>query len=275
MTPLRKSLPEKYGRWAIVTGASSGIGREIAKQLAASKFHLVLLDMNSQPLEQLAPQLANEHDVEVRTIIEDLSKYSAVELLHATEELDVGLLVCAAGFGSCGPFLEADLDHEVEMLRVNCEAVMTQAFHFGRRFAQRGRGGIVLLSSALSFHGAPYFTHYVATKAYVQSLAEALHVELAPHGIDVLASAPGPTKTGFAERAGMILDDAMSPELVARATLQSLGKKSTVIPGFISKLIAYGFTPAPRWAHIRIVGNVMKRRAKEKSDPSADSGHAS
>ena len=245
MSPLRKSLFEKYGRWAIVTGAASGIGREIAKQLAASKFNLVLLDVSGESLQRLASQLANEHDVDVRTIVEDLSKYTAVELLHATKELDVGLLVCAAGFGSCGPFLESELEHEVEMLRVNCEAVMTQALLFGRRFAQRGRGGIVLLSSAVGFHGAPYFAHYAATKAYVQSLGEALHVELAPHGIDVLASAPGPMKTGFAERAGMNLDNAMSPELAARATLQSLGKKATVIPGFVSKLIAYGFSPAP------------------------------
>ena len=94
MSPLRKSLFEKYGRWAIVTGAASGIGREIAKQLAASKFSLVLLDVSGESLQQLASQLANEHDVEVRTIVEDLSKYTAVELLHATEELDVGLLVC-------------------------------------------------------------------------------------------------------------------------------------------------------------------------------------
>jgi short-subunit dehydrogenase len=204
-----------------------------------------------------------------------LSKYTAVELLHSTKELDVGLLVCAAGFGSCGPFLESELEHEVEMLRVNCEAVMTQALLFGRRFTQRGRGGIVLLSSAVGFHGAPYFAHYAATKAYVQSLGEALHVELAPHGIDVLASAPGPTKTGFAERAGMNLDNAMSPELVARATLQSLGKKATVIPGFVSKLIAYGFSPTPRRARIWIIGNVMRRRAKGKSSASADSGRVS
>ena len=139
---------------------------------------------------------------------------------------------------------------------------MTQAFHFGRRFAERGRGGIVLLSSVVGFHGAPHFATYAATKAYVQSLAEALHVELAPHGIDVLALAPGPTKTGFAQRAGMQLDNAMSPEAVARATMKSLGSKSTVIPGFMSKLIAYGLAPAPRWARIRLLGYVFHGRVK-------------
>lgn len=271
MSARKSFLFEKYGRWAIVTGAASGIGREIAKQLAAAKLDLVLLDISGKSLQQLAAQLANEYDVDVKIIVEDLSKYSAVKLHQATKELDVGLLICAAGFGSCGPFLESDLEDAVEMLRVNCEAVMTQTLQFGRRFAHRGRGGIVLLSSAVSFHGAPYFAHYAATKAYVQSLAESLHVEMAPHGVDVLASAPGPMKTGFGERAGMTLDDAMSPEFAARATLRSLGK-ATVIPGFVSKLIAYSLAPAPRWLRISILGAVMKRRAKGKPGPPLESG---
>jgi short-subunit dehydrogenase len=151
------------------------------------------------------------------------------------------------------------------MIRVNCEAVMRQAFHFGRRFAERGRGGIVFLSSVVAFHGAPHLANYAGTKSYVQSLAEALHLELAGHGVDVLAIIPGPMRTGFAQRAGMNLDNAMSPKPVARAALQSLGKKSTVIPGLMSKFIAYGLAPAPRWARIRIVGKVFRNRVRVPS----------
>ena len=194
MSSLHNSLLEKYGPWAVVTGASSGIGREIAKQLAAAQFNVVLLALCQDELDNLASQLSNEHGVQTRTIAQDLSDDTAHELLRATEELDVGVLVCAAGFGSCGPFLESDIAHETQMIRVNCEAVMLQTFHFGHRFVKRGRGGIVLLSSVVGFHGAPNFAHYAATKAYVQSLAEALHVELAAQGIDVLALAHRPNQ---------------------------------------------------------------------------------
>ena len=107
-------------------------------------------------------------------------------------DLDVGLLVAAAGFGTSGPFLDSDLTQELEMLDVNCRALLSQSLHFGRRFAERGRGGLILLASLVGFQGAPFSANYAATKAYVQSLAEALHVELALRGVDVLASAPGP-----------------------------------------------------------------------------------
>jgi short-subunit dehydrogenase len=262
MTRLRHDFLQKYGPWAVVTGASSGIGRQIAIQLAAARFNLVLLALCQEELEEVASQLSAQHGVETKILAEDLAADTPSDLFRVTESLEVGLLVCAAGFGSCGPFLESDVDEAAEMIRVNCEAVMRQAFHFGRRFSERGRGGIVFLSSVVGFHGAPHFANYAGTKAYVQSLAEALHVELEAYGVDVLAITPGPMKTGFAHRAGMNLDDAMSPEPVARAALQSLGKKSTVIPGVMSKFIAYGLAPAPRWARIRLVGRVFRNRVR-------------
>jgi short-subunit dehydrogenase len=117
--------------------------------------------------------------------------------------LDIGLLVAAAGFGTSGLFLNSLLEQEMAMLNVNCRSLLGLIWHFGQRFAMRGRGGMVLMSSIVGFQGMPFAAHYAATKAYVQALAEALYVELAPMGIDVLAAAPGPTHSGFATRAGM------------------------------------------------------------------------
>jgi short-subunit dehydrogenase len=169
----------------------------------------------------------------------------------------VGLLVASAGFGSSGPFLDADLAVETEMLMVNGRAVLQAAHHFGRRFRQRGRGGLVLLSSIVGFQGMPYGAHYAATKAYVQTLAEALHEELLADGVDVLAAAPGPTHSGFADRAGMTLGMALDPEAIAQPILEALGHRATVLPGLLSKLLTYGLMPLPRWLRVRIMGKVM------------------
>ena len=117
------------------------------------------------------------------------------------------------------------------MLDVNCRAMLVMAHHYGKRFVDRGRGGMVLMSSLLAFQGVPKAAHYAATKAYVQSLAEGLRLELGPHGVDVVASAPGPVRSGFAERADMVMGTAVTPETVARGTLAALGSAGTVRPG--------------------------------------------
>lgn len=152
----------------------------------------------------------------------------------ACKDLDVGLLVAAAGFGTSGPFLDADLPVELEMLTVNCGTLLGECLFFGRRFAKRGRGGIVLMASLVGFQGVPFSASYAATKAYVQNLAEALYVELRPLGIDVLASAPGPVRSGFEARANMRMSTAIEPDIVARETLHALGRQSAVAPGLLT-----------------------------------------
>jgi short-subunit dehydrogenase len=136
--------------------------------------------------------------------------------------------------------------------------VLAQAWHFGRRFAKRGRGGVVFMSSLLAFHGTPRAAHYAATKAYVQTLAEGLRVEWAPRGVDVIASAPGPISTGFAARANMQMAQALPAEVVARVTMQALGRKTTVRPGWLSKLLGWSLATLPRWGQVMVITQVMK-----------------
>ncbi|MGE0314147.1 MAG: SDR family NAD(P)-dependent oxidoreductase [Lautropia sp.] len=137
------------------------------------------------------------------------------------------------------------------------EAVFAQCWHFGRLFAARGRGGIVLMSSVVAFQGAPMSAHYAATKAYVQSLAEALRHELRPCGVDVIASAPGPVASGFAARARMHMARAADPEVVARETLSALGRRATVRPGGLAKLLGWSLATAPRALRVLIMGRIM------------------
>jgi uncharacterized protein len=254
----RARFRTQYGPWAVVTGASSGIGREIALGLAEAGLNLVLVARRRAVLEQMASDIGMSRESEIRVVAADLASESALETVEeATRDLDVGLLVAAAGFGTSGPFLNSSLEEELKMLDVNCRAPLRMALRYGRRFARRGRGGIVLMSSIVGFQGTPNAANYAATKAYVQALAEALHVELAPHGVDVLASAPGPTASGFAARARMHMRVALEPEDVARSTLEALGRTSTVLPGALSKLLAYSLVPLPQWARVRIMGRVM------------------
>lgn len=248
----------RYGPWAVVTGASDGIGRELARRLAEAGLNLVLVARHRGALDQLATDLAARHGIATRVIGADLAREAAVEaVVTGTDDLDVGLLVAAAGFGTSGRLIDARLEQELEMVDVNCRAVVALSFHFGRRLAGRGRGGLVLMSSLVGFQGVPYAAHYAATKAYVQSLAEALHVELAPLGVDVVASAPGPIHSGFAARAGMRLGLGLTPRDVAQATLDALGRRTTVRPGWLSKFLEGALLPLPRWARVRVMGVMM------------------
>ena len=261
-----KRFYSRYGPWAVVTGASSGIGRALAVRIAEAGVNLVLVARSQSVLAQIASELSEKNDLECRVVAADLaSEGGVVLLLAATRELEVGLLVEAAGFGTSGLFIDSPLDREFDMLNVNCRALMALSWHFGRRFAEQGRGGMILMSSIVGFQGMPHAAHYAATKAYVQALAEALAVELAPRGVDVLASAPGPTRSGFADRAGMNMEKALTPGEVAQPTLGALGRKSTILPGFLSKLLVYSLVPLPRWLRVRIMGRVMQGMTRHES----------
>lgn len=248
----------KYGPWAVITGASDGIGRAFALAAAESGLNVVLVARRRSLLDSLAAEITRQYAVEAQVVAADLSSPTGVEqVVSATARLDVGLLVACAGYGTTGRFTEADLATELDMLAVNCRAVVEMAHHYGQRFAQRGRGGVVMMGSLLGFQGVPMSAHYAATKAFVQSLAEGLHLELAPLGVDVLSSAPGPTRSGFADRANMNMGMADQPEAVAKSTLDALGRTVTVRPAFVAKFLGYSLGMLPRALRSRILGRTV------------------
>lgn len=253
-------LHQDYGSWAVVTGASDGLGKEFANQLAASGFNLVLVARRIDVLQRIATDLMARHRIQVECIGADLGNDAGVaSVISKTQGMSIGLLVASAGFGSAGPLLDLDIHSEKSMVDVNCRAVLELSYHYGKLFKQQHRGGIILLSSLLAFQGAANTANYAATKAYVQTLAEGLAIEMKPHGIDVLSVAPGPINTGFAKQANMKFSMALTPETVVREALQSISKKTTLRPGGLSKLLELGLKSVVfRSLRVRMMSQVMK-----------------
>lgn len=263
---MNKELLKKYGPWALVTGASSGIGFAFAKKLAQEGFNLALVARRKEMLCSLAQEVKEAYKIDTQVIAADLSRKSGSNfVLHATQDLDIGLLVASAGFGTTGPFIENDFEESMAMIDLNCRSLAAQAHHFGRRFQERGRGGIILLSSLVSFQGSAYAANYSATKAYVQSLAEGIRPELKPHGVDVIACAPGPVATGFAKRANMNMGPADKADDVANKTLRALGCCATVYPGPLARILGSALHLLPRRGRVYIMSKRMLNMAKKKA----------
>jgi short-subunit dehydrogenase len=258
-----------FGPWAIVTGASDGIGRATARELARDGFKLVLVARRRAALEALARELSS---TEVIVIDADLASAEGVErVVRETEALEVGLLVAAAGFGTSGPFLQQPIDDELSMIMVNCRAVASLTHAVGRRLVARGRGGIVLYSSLVAFQGVKNAANYAATKAWAQSFAEGLELELREHGVRVLACAPGPVASGFGARARMRMGRTVSAETVARESLAALHRGGTVRPGWLSRLLEWSLSMLPRWGRVRVLSAVMGGMTRHQLAPSQPS----
>ena len=259
----RIDFKNKYGPWALVTGASSGIGREIAVRLGEKGLSVVLHGRNAEALEQVAG-LIEKAGGGTKIITGDLSQDAAVDtVLKQTNEIEIGLLVAAAGFGTSGEFIKNSLDDELNMLHVNGRAAVKMTHHFAKKFATQKRGGIILFGSLVGFQGTPYAAHYAATKAYMQVLGEGLKHELKPRGVDVLCVAPGPVATGFGKRANMKMKGA-NPASIAAEIINALGRKTTVKPGLMSKLLLFSLGILPRWGRIKVMARVMGSMTKHQ-----------
>ncbi|HEU4573784.1 MAG TPA: SDR family NAD(P)-dependent oxidoreductase [Chitinophagaceae bacterium] len=260
----QKRLKIKYGEWAIVTGASSGIGFELASLLAEAGFHLIINARDEQRLQQ-AENLLTRNNVLIKSVIADVAETDGLKkIIQAAEGLDVGLLINNAGYGAAGWFVESSLPEAINMLRVNCEAVLSLTHFFARKFQQQHRGGIIFLSSLVAFQGVPLAANYAATKAYIQSFAEALAQELKPFKVDVLAAAPGPVDSRFGQRANMNMGKAILPDKIGAPILTALGRKTNVVPGSLSKILLYSLRILPRVIKIKIMQQVMRGFTKHQ-----------
>ncbi len=249
----------------MVTGASDGIGRAVATELAGRGLNVVLVARRRVELERLASALQATNGIEARVLPMDLARRgAAADLNAATSDLDVGLVVAAAGYGSSGLLVDAELADEMSMLDLNCGSVLALAHGFGQRLSARGRGGMMLFGSLVGWQGVPNAANYAATKAYVQSLAEGLRAELGKSGVDVLSVAPGPVRSGFEARAKMEMGSAQSPEKVARTAVATLGRRGTSVPGTRSKLLTWSLAPLPRSVRVAIMGRIMASMAGER-----------
>lgn len=234
----------KYGPWALVTGASSGIGQAFASKLATLGFHLVLVARDPDKLERFATHLRDEHGIETRSLVLDLSDPGApLSLAEQAGDLDIGLLVNNAGGFVPGPFLERSPQSLTDLLNLNVLTPMLLArLVAGRMAGSREESGIIFVSSTAGFQPIPMLADYAASKSHGLNLAQALYEELRGDGIDVLALCPGNTKTpamdaqpGFDPKnlPGPFLDT----EQVVDAALSALGRKPAVTVGLFYKFM--------------------------------------
>ena len=258
------TFKERYGPWAIVTGASAGIGAEFARQLARIGLNLILVARRKQRLDDLARQLEPASQIQVKAIAADLSRPDFLPpLWSAIGHLEVGLLVNNAGFGLAGEFLDHKLEKELALLDVNCRAALILTHAFGRQMAQRKRGGIIFVSSVSGFIATPFEAHYAASKAYELFLAESLGYELKKNGVDVLALCPGSTDTEFHAVAGSRSVAAMPAAPVVELAIKKLGRQPVAIPGWHNRLLVYLLKFTPRRLHTFLAGRVMGKLTAE------------
>ncbi len=255
---------EKHGPYALITGASHGIGEEFANQLAKKGFSLVLVARSRNKLDSIASRLSGTHRVDVQVVALDLMKDTAAEeLVAATSHLEIGLVVLNAGVYGFGAFLDNSLEYERNLMQLNMVAPMQLAHHFGHKMAQRKRGGLLFLGSAAGFQAIPYNANYSASKAYVLLLGEALNYELKPLGVDVEVLAPGMTKTeGTGAMRGVDMGKmpgkAMDSAQVVAEGLERFGKSPLVVPGSLNRLIAnVGKYLMPRRAQTSFIARMI------------------
>jgi short-subunit dehydrogenase len=220
-------LKDKYGPWALVTGATAGLGAEFTRQLAADGLNLVITAPPEERPEDFAMELRRTYGVEVRPVPVDLSQLDfIVHLQEATQDLEIGLLVSNSGAWLQGPFPENDLRSELSIVQLNMQAPAILAREYGRPMAERGRGGIVFVGSTLPNEGLPVGAG-PSTRSYNLALAEALWYELAPRGVDVMALSP--------EGGG--LSDPLPSAVLVGQVLARLGEGNSPIPGRMSTLM--------------------------------------
>ena len=253
---------------ALITGASGGIGYELALLFARDGFDCILVARSQDKLKALATRLEQEHHVRTLVIAKDLSRASAVDEIYeevTAAGLAVDVLVNNAGFPVFGLFNETDLKAELEMLQVNVVALTALTKLFLKGMVERRVGRILNLASTAAFLPGPLMAVYYASKAYVLSFSQALANELQGTGVTVTALAPGPTRTGFQKR-GVMEDSRLVQGQIADAASVALAGyrglmsgKTLVIPGFANKLIPWVGRLSPRGMVTRVVRRLQER----------------
>lgn len=259
------NFSQRYGSWAIVAGASEGLGAEYAKELAARGLNLILIARRGNLLQSFAAQLADQYKVRTKPITLDLVANDAAEhIVQQTMDLDIGLLVYNAAFSAVGPFLDGSMDDHMREIRTNIHTPFKLVYLLGQHMLARGHGGLVLMSSLSAFQGSAYISTYAATKAFNIVLAESLWEEWRTRGVDVLVCISGAVKTpnyvsSEPIKTGGLGDVTMSSDQVVREALDALGKQPYVIPGRMNRFASFVMRHLlPRSVAIKFMGRTLR-----------------
>jgi short-subunit dehydrogenase len=253
------------GKWALVTGASAGIGEAFSVELAEAGVNLVLTARRKDRLDSLADRLRAQYGIQVEVVVADLNLADAPQqIFDATEGagLAVDVLVNNAGFGEYGQFLTSDVSMQVDMVRVNCGAIVHLTRLFLPRMVERRRGDVLIVASTASFQPVPYLATYAATKAFDRVFAEALAQEVKRYGLRVSALCPGPTESEFGQVAGVDFGDKramQSATEVARLGLEALAQgKHSLIPYLAGRLQVFAQRFVPRGVVVAAVERMFR-----------------
>ncbi|MBI1210713.1 MAG: SDR family NAD(P)-dependent oxidoreductase [Alphaproteobacteria bacterium] len=231
----------KYGPWAVVAGASEGLGAAFAAALAARGLNVLLIARRAEMLQAVADRLRAETKVEVRTEVRDLARGDLAAALGAlSADIEIGLAVYNAAYVPVGDLVSRPLDELLRVVDVNIRGPLIFARALGAKMAARGRGGIVLMSSLAGYQGAPRIAAYAASKAFNIVLGEGLWRELAPRGVDVVVSTAGAVRTpGYAKTASQDAPGTLDAATVVEATLDALGRGPVVVPGAVNRVARF------------------------------------
>ncbi|NHJ84730.1 MAG: SDR family NAD(P)-dependent oxidoreductase [Asgard group archaeon] len=276
MSSISNNLKNYFGPWAVIAGASEGLGAAYAKEVASKGINVVLIARRKQLLDDLSNEIKSKYQVETKVLLLDLASSDLLEKVQATtKDLDIGLLIYDAVYSLIGAFHNFDIEQHLKTLAVNCKAPMLFAYYFGNKMKERGSGGIILMSSLAGLQGNPIHAHYSATKGYNMNLAEALWYEMKPYGVKVMSCNAGPIKTPNyintkPKRAGLINPKPMAPSKVAKGALKALWKnKPYYMPGFQNKFNAFIMTKIlSRKTAIKLMGNVASKMYGEDKNHS-------
>ncbi|MGZ3444891.1 MAG: SDR family NAD(P)-dependent oxidoreductase [Myxococcaceae bacterium] len=239
--PPRASFVERYGRWAVVAGASEGLGAAFAEAFAARGMSLVLLARRADVLSALAADLRARRRIDVRTLVCDLADASfGARLAEACADLEVGVAVYNAAYSFVAPLLDRPLDDALRVVDVNVRGPLRFVHTLVPAMVARGRGALVLMSSVAGFQGSPRLAAYASSKAFLTTLGESLWGELGPQGVDVIASCAGAIRTpGYAKALRKEAPGTLGAAEVVEQTLAALGDTPLVIPGGVNKLATF------------------------------------
>ncbi|MBU1096069.1 MAG: SDR family oxidoreductase [Bacteroidetes bacterium] len=260
-------LKNKYGKWALITGASSGIGKSYAYYLAEKGLNLVLVARRIELLNEIKNDLTKKNNVDVRVIIADLSSRSGIEkVIIDCADFEVGILINNAGFGKTGIFTNNSAELIEDMINVNCLAPTLLTNHFVKKMILNRKGAIIFLGSVVANLPVPYMSLYSATKSFNLALGKTLWYEFRKYNIDVITVNPGSTSTEF-DGLGIKNNNKFvrKPDQVVKTTFLALGKKQTVTDGKINKLLFFLSNIFGSTSSIKLSGNYANKIIEKKS----------
>lgn len=273
MTSKSSSFINQYGPWALIAGSSEGLGAAFAEELASKGLNLVLIARRENLLQKISENLQTKYGVEVIVLPLDLSSPDMFETIKAeTKDLDIGLVVFNAGLGPIGLFTTHSIETHLKVINLNCVGPMSLTHHFCSEMKEKGKGGIILMSSMAGLQGSPIHAHYGATRAYTRHLAESLWYEMKKYNVHVTACVAGATETpnyllSEPRDKGLIKPKPTKPEKVVKTAVRGLVRnKHRVIPGFANKLsVTFLLNLLSSKARVKLMGSIaMKMYGEDK-----------